>query len=63
MKCKICENEIDNYTAEFNHLVIDESHEMDICQACVDKIVKWQGKIIATLFPTKALKKRYSGKA
>jgi len=62
MKCKLCEQEIPDYNTALNHLVIDEYHEVDICQACVDAFVKWQGKIFATLFPTKALKKRYGGK-
>ncbi|MFW9929040.1 MAG: hypothetical protein ACFFD1_06590 [Candidatus Thorarchaeota archaeon] len=59
MICSLCEKEILNYNIEFNHLKIDELHTFDICQECIDKIVKWQQKIFARLFPTSALKKRY----
>ncbi|VVB75725.1 Uncharacterised protein [Candidatus Tiddalikarchaeum anstoanum] len=62
MKCSLCEKEIIKYDAEFNHLTIDEQHAVDICPECIDKFVKWHSKIIATLFPTKALKKKYSEK-
>jgi hypothetical protein len=41
----------------FNHLVIDESHTVDICSECMQKIVKWQQTIHANLFPTKSAKK------
>jgi hypothetical protein len=59
MKCSLCEKAIIDYTAELNHLVIDETHAVDVCPGCIDKFIKWQGKIMAVLFPTKALKKRY----
>ena len=61
MKCYLCEKAIKDYDANFNHLMIDENHSIDICPECVDKFVKWQGKIYAALFPTKAMKK-YSEK-
>jgi hypothetical protein len=60
MNCKLCAKPIKNYDARFHHLKIDESHEIDICSDCTDKIVLWQGQIIGNLFPTKAMKKRYS---
>jgi hypothetical protein len=62
MKCSLCEKAIIDYNAGFHHLVIDDTHSVDICPECIDKLMKWQGKILASLFPTKALKKRY-GKA
>lgn len=59
MKCVLCEKEIKDYNSSFNHLVIDENRSVDICQECITKFVKWQGKMLAVLFPTRALKKRY----
>nr|MDO8083599.1 hypothetical protein [Candidatus Sigynarchaeum springense]MDO8115986.1 hypothetical protein [Candidatus Sigynarchaeota archaeon] len=59
MKCSLCEKEIADYSAGFNHLVIDEQHSADICSCCIEKFVKWQGKKLAVLFTTKAMKKRY----
>ena len=60
MNCSLCENEIINYSANFNQLIIDEYHTYEICQKCIDKIIKWQQKNITDLFPTSALKKRYN---
>ena len=57
--CNLCEKIINRYDAKFHHLKIDESHSIDICPECLDKIVKWQGSIYANLFPTKTLKKRF----
>jgi hypothetical protein len=62
MKCSLCEKSINNYNPTFNHLTIDEKHAVDICPDCLDKLVKWQSGIYATLFPTKALKKRFGNK-
>ena len=62
MKCELCKKEISKYNTTFNHLVIDESQAVDICQECIDKFIKWQGKIISVLFPTNALKKRFKDK-
>lgn len=59
VKCDLCKKPIQKYNSDFNHLKIDESHSIDVCQDCVDKFVKWQQKIFVRLFPTKALKKRY----
>jgi hypothetical protein len=59
MKCSLYENEIRNYILDFNHLRINELHTINVCQECIDKFVKWQQKIIARLFPTNALKKRF----
>jgi len=60
MKCILCGKKIENYNALFNHLVIDEDHSSDICKECSKKFIDWQGKIMAALFPTKAMKK-FSG--
>jgi hypothetical protein len=57
MDCVLCKKHIDKYTPAFNHLVIDEQHEVDICQGCIDAFVQWQGSRIAVLFPTKTMKK------
>jgi uncharacterized protein with PIN domain len=57
MKCHLCEKEILKYNPSFHHIKIDEKHEYDICPQCVNKLVKWQGKIYMDLFPTKLSKK------
>ena len=57
MNCKLCESTIKNYSIEFNHLKIDQTHEIDVCEACVEKFMKWRQEIIARLFPTKTMKK------
>ena len=57
MNCKLCEAPIKNYSPDFNHLKIDQTHEIDVCEECVEKIAKWRQEIIAKLFPTKAMKK------
>ena len=58
MKCSLCEKNIDEYKPEFHHLVLDANHSADICEGCAHKFVKWQGNILAKLFPTSAMKKR-----
>lgn len=60
MKCSLCEKEIDNYTSQFHHIVIDEKHSYDICGDCTDKFIKWQGEKYSVLFPTRAMKKRFN---
>ena len=57
-KCSLCENEISNYSKKFNHLKIDDGHTYEICQNCMDKIIKWQQDKFTNLFPTSALKKK-----
>ena len=59
MHCALCHGKIEKYNATFNHLTIDEQHSVDICNACIEKFVAWQGKKISLLFPTKAMKKIY----
>jgi hypothetical protein len=59
MKCNLCGQEIKGYDPAFHHLEIDDSHAVDICQGCIDRIFKWQGSIYSRLFPTSALKKKY----
>lgn len=59
MDCTICKKPIEKYDSRLNHLVIDENVSIDICQSCIDKFLKWQGEIFATLFPTSAMKKRF----
>jgi len=61
MKCNLCDQTIKDYHHELHHLEIDDSHAVDICPACIDKFIKWQNGIVAKLFPTNALKKRFSG--
>ena len=58
-KCNLCEKIIPKYDAKYHHLIIDERHAVDICPVCIAAFAKWQGKQIAMLFPTKAVKKRY----
>jgi hypothetical protein len=60
MGCNLCEKPIQAYDPAFHHLAIDDDHAVDICPECADKFVKWQGKKLAILFPTRALKKRFS---
>lgn len=62
MKCKLCHEEIINYSSTFNHLIINESTSIDICNNCIDKFVKWQQAIFARLYPTPAMKKLYAKK-
>jgi len=62
MKCRLCEKDIENYSADFNHLFLDKAHSADICLDCARKFSNWQGEIIAKLFPTKAMKKRFGEK-
>lgn len=57
MNCSLCEKTIDKYDLAFNHLKIDDLHFVDICKECLDKIVKWQQRNYAALFPTKTMKK------
>lgn len=59
MNCNLCEKEIIPYIPEFNYLVIDEHHFVNICSECIDKIMKWQSKKYAILFPTTVAKKRF----
>jgi hypothetical protein len=60
MRCILCEKDIEKYSPEFNHLKIDDSHSADFCQDCIDKLLKWQQKLFAKMFPTAALKKRFA---
>lgn len=62
MKCLLCDKPIEGYNAKFNQLKIDESHSVDVCLDCIDKFLKWQQSIFATLFPTKTAKKWASKK-
>ena len=57
MNCKLCESYIKNYSPEFNHLKIDQTHEIDVCEECIEKFTNWRQKILAKLFPTKTMKK------
>jgi len=57
MNCKLCGSNIKKYSPEFNHLQIDQTHEIDVCEECVEKFMKWRQEVIARLFPTKIMKK------
>ncbi len=59
MECALCRKPIKDYHPRLNRLKIDESSHADICQGCIDKLMKWQQKIYADLFPTKAARKRF----
>lgn len=61
-KCALCGKDIQNYNISFNHLKIDETKSVDICQDCIDKFVKWQQGLFAKMFPTTAIKKRFGQK-
>lgn len=60
MKCHFCDKSIKNYNLKFNHLKIDDSHEFDICSECATKFINWHASVLAELFPTKLMKKRFS---
>jgi uncharacterized protein with PIN domain len=62
LKCSLCEKEIEAYSPEFNKLVIDESHAFDLCRECVDKFDHWRGQVLARLFPSRQMKKRFKGR-
>jgi len=62
MHCTLCQKLIANYSPEYNHLVIDETHDAEICAECIDKFVRWQRSIFARLYPTKAIKKMFGKK-
>jgi hypothetical protein len=62
MKCTLCNNIIKDYSAEFNHLILDDAHAIDICKSCIYKFEKWQQTKIAKLFPTKIMKKIFNKK-
>lgn len=57
MDCALCHTTIERYEPSFHHLKIDEKHAVDICPDCIEKFSKWQQQQLATLFPTKAMKK------
>jgi len=57
MNCKLCESPIKNYSLEFNHLKIDQTHEINVCEDCVEKFTKWRQEVLTQLFPTKTMKK------
>ncbi|HLE06789.1 MAG TPA: hypothetical protein VI790_05515 [Candidatus Nanoarchaeia archaeon] len=57
VKCVLCNKTIDNYSSDFNHLVISESRSVDVCKDCIDKFVNWRRVILCKLFPTKAGKR------
>jgi hypothetical protein len=59
MECTLCKEQIKNYTPEFNQLEINKSLSVHICQPCVNKLVKWQQRKFAKLFPTKRAKKLF----
>jgi len=60
--CSLCKKPIEKYDPRFNHLNIDESVSVDICQGCIDKFFRWQGELYSKLFPTTAMKKRFGKK-
>ncbi|NTV22804.1 MAG: hypothetical protein HGA85_00320 [Nanoarchaeota archaeon] len=59
MNCTLCGSPILDYDPEFNHLTLGGSHSADICPDCLDRIIKWQQKVYARLFPTNAAKRTH----
>ncbi len=59
MDCALCEREIESYLPQFHHLKLNENRSVDICSDCITTFVAWQGKTLATLFPTSMMKRRY----
>jgi ribosome-binding protein aMBF1 (putative translation factor) len=60
MDCHLCGKPIAGYDVKFHRLVIDDSHEFDVCTDCSGKFMKWQGKVFSVLFPTSAMKNRFN---
>jgi len=58
VKCFLCKNEINKYDPSFNQLIID-THSYEFCENCIDKFTEWRGEVLAKLFPTKNMKKRF----
>ncbi len=57
MRCALCEQAIAEYSKQFNHLIIDTTHEVDVCRSCIHKVMKWQQQEFATLFPSTRAKR------
>ncbi|PIZ56559.1 hypothetical protein COY28_00885 [Candidatus Woesearchaeota archaeon CG_4_10_14_0_2_um_filter_57_5] len=59
MDCALCKRPIADYDVVFNRLELDDGVAVDICASCVEKFSEWQGRLIAKMFPTKLMKKRF----
>lgn len=59
MNCALCKKSIDNYNAALHRMFIDEARSADVCSDCIAKFTAWQSQQLASLFPTKAMKKMY----
>ena len=59
MDCALCKKPIKDYHPEYNHMEIEGTSGADICSGCVERFGKWQQRMFASLFPTKAAKRRY----
>lgn len=60
MTCALCDKEIGDYHASLNRLALEEGRSADLCEACIDRFLKWQQEKFAKLFPTSLAKKRYA---
>ncbi len=57
MNCKLCGEEIKDYSQAINKLQINQTTSVDICPNCIEKFTIWQQEFLAKLFPTKTAKK------
>ncbi|MFH1399934.1 MAG: hypothetical protein ABIH41_00295 [Nanoarchaeota archaeon] len=55
--CALCGETIDQYDPALHRLRIKDDAFVDICPPCIDAFTAWQSKVLARLFPTKAMKK------
>lgn len=59
MTCVICQREIENYAPKWHNFQVDGKESVSICNNCADKLMKWHAERLATLFPTKAMKRMH----
>lgn len=62
VRCALCGGIIGNYDPSLHHLELDGDRAAEICGSCIDSFLKWQQRRYATLFPTRAAKKRFGKK-
>ena len=62
MRCTLCEQPIDNHSPDMHTLRLTTDRVLEICDACARAILDWQAEKLARLFPTRALKRRFSNR-
>ena len=56
-KCVLCEKSIENHDPDIHTLHIDDQRVVEICERCIQKLVRWHRDKLAKMFPTKATKR------